>query len=89
MRKRLQYSTDHRPHAKNVLLFVGDGMGISTVTAARILSGQRLGRKGEDHELAWDTFPAVAFAKVGDYYYVQYLLRNNKIHLYLGMHLHN
>lgn len=64
MRKRLQYTTDHRPHAKNVILFVGDGMGVATVTAARILRGQRLGKKGEDHELAWDAFPAVAFAKV-------------------------
>lgn len=64
MRKRLQYTNDHRPHAKNVILFVGDGMGVATVTAARILRGQRLGKKGEDHELAWDGFPAVAFAKV-------------------------
>lgn len=64
MRKRLQYTIDHRPHAKNVILFVGDGMGVATVTAARILRGQRLGKKGEDHELAWDSFPAVALAKV-------------------------
>ena len=28
-------------HAKNVILFVGDGMGISTLTAARILDGQQ------------------------------------------------
>ena len=26
--------------AKNVILFVGDGMGIATVTAARIFDGQ-------------------------------------------------
>lgn len=64
LRKRLQYSTDRRPHAKNVILFVGDGMGVATATAARILRGQRLGKKGEDHELAWDSFPAVALAKV-------------------------
>ncbi|KAK9880310.1 hypothetical protein WA026_010188 [Henosepilachna vigintioctopunctata] len=64
LRKRLQYATDRRPHSKNVLLFVGDGMGIATATAARILRGQRLGKKGEDHELTWDTFPAAAFAKV-------------------------
>lgn len=64
LRKRLQYATDLRPHAKNVLFFVGDGMGVATATAARILRGQRMGKKGEDHDLAWDTFPAVAFAKV-------------------------
>ncbi|CAH1373798.1 unnamed protein product [Tenebrio molitor] len=38
-------------------------MGVATATAARILRGQRLGKRGEDHELAWDTFPAVALAK--------------------------
>lgn len=64
LRKRLQYATDRRPHAKNVLLFVGDGMGVSTATAARILRGQRLGKSGEEHELAWDSFPTVALAKV-------------------------
>lgn len=64
LRKRLQYATDRRPHAKNVLLFVGDGMGVSTATAARILRGQRLGKLGEEHELAWDAFPTVALAKV-------------------------
>ncbi|HEC74246.1 MAG TPA: alkaline phosphatase, partial [Methylophaga aminisulfidivorans] len=30
--------------AKNVILFVGDGMGISTITAARILDGQLKGQ---------------------------------------------
>ncbi|KAG5882230.1 hypothetical protein JTB14_037331 [Gonioctena quinquepunctata] len=63
LRKRLQYASDHRPYAKNVVLFVGDGMGVATSTAARILRGQRLGKHGEDHELAWDSFPAVALAK--------------------------
>ncbi|CAH0559239.1 unnamed protein product [Brassicogethes aeneus] len=64
LRKRLQYSNDHRPHAKNVILFVGDGMGVSTSTAARILRGQRMGKQGEDHDLAWDNFPAVGMAKM-------------------------
>ncbi|XP_066257972.1 alkaline phosphatase-like [Euwallacea similis] len=63
LRRRLQYSDDHRPFAKNVILFVGDGMGVATTTASRILRGQRMGNSGEDHELAWDTFPAVALAK--------------------------
>lgn len=66
LRKRLQYSTgSHKLYAKNVVLFVGDGMGVATVTAARILRGQRMGKRGEDHELAWDNFPALALAKVG------------------------
>lgn len=49
--------------AKNVILFVGDGMGISTVTAARILEGQSLGKNGEEHQLSFDKFPYVGFAK--------------------------
>lgn len=43
---------------------VGDGMSLTTATAARILRGQRRGQTGEDTDLAWDTFPAVALAKV-------------------------
>ena len=38
--------------AKNVILFVGDGMGVSTVTAARILEGQLRGEPGEENQLA-------------------------------------
>ncbi|GAA3943953.1 alkaline phosphatase [Litoribacillus peritrichatus] len=49
--------------AKNVILFVGDGMGVSTTTAARILEGQQRGETGEENNLAWDTFPYVALAK--------------------------
>ncbi|KAK0085082.1 hypothetical protein PV325_005804 [Microctonus aethiopoides] len=50
--------------ARSVVLFVGDGMGTSTLTAARILFGQRRGNTGEEAELAWDIFPAVALARV-------------------------
>lgn len=49
--------------AKNVILFVGDGMSIPTVTAARILEGQRRGQPGEENRLAWETFPATALSK--------------------------
>ena len=50
--------------AKNVILFVGDGMGISTVTAARILEGQLRGESGEENQLSFDRFPDVALIKV-------------------------
>ncbi|XP_025265783.1 alkaline phosphatase [Camponotus floridanus] len=49
--------------ARGIVLFVGDGMGMSTLTAARILSGQRRGNPGEETQLAWDNFPAVALAR--------------------------
>ena len=49
--------------AKNVILFVGDGMSLTTVAAARILEGQRDGSTGEENRLAWETFPATALSK--------------------------
>jgi alkaline phosphatase len=49
--------------AKNAILFIGDGMGISTVTAARILEGQLRGESGEENELSFERFPDVALAK--------------------------
>jgi alkaline phosphatase len=49
--------------AKNVILFIGDGMGVSTVTAARILEGQRKGRTGEENLLSFETFPYTALIK--------------------------
>nr|CAD7423163.1 unnamed protein product [Timema monikensis] len=63
LRRRLYHYEGPRPHAKNVILLIGDGMGVATVTAARILRGQRLGGAGEDHQLAWDRFPALALAR--------------------------
>ncbi|HEY5715398.1 MAG TPA: alkaline phosphatase [Psychromonas sp.] len=49
--------------AKNVILFVGDGMGISTVTAARILQGQLNGKTGEEYQLSFEKFPFSALVK--------------------------
>ncbi|XP_041912700.1 intestinal-type alkaline phosphatase [Alosa sapidissima] len=49
--------------AKNLILFLGDGMGITTVTAARILKGQMAGKTGEETSLAMDTFPYLALSK--------------------------
>lgn len=51
------------PHAKNAILFVGDGMGIATVTAARILEGQRRGASGEENLLAFEKLPYTALSK--------------------------
>jgi len=50
--------------AKNIILFIGDGMGISTITAARILEGQEKGQAGEENKLSFETFPQVALSKV-------------------------
>ncbi|XP_072894842.1 alkaline phosphatase-like [Hemitrygon akajei] len=50
-------------HAKNVILFLGDGMGIPTVTAARILKGQLQGKSGEDTVLTMESFPHLGLSK--------------------------
>lgn len=50
--------------AKNVIVFVGDGMGIQTVTMARIYKGQKEGKSGEETELLWESFPSTGFSKV-------------------------
>lgn len=63
LRRRLLPHEGKLPHASNVVLLVGDGLGMSTLTAARIFKGQREGRKGESSYLAWDNFPTVALAK--------------------------
>ncbi|MEP6602280.1 MAG: alkaline phosphatase [Nitrospirota bacterium] len=52
-----------RGRAKNVILFVGDGMGVSTVTAARILEGQQRGESGEENLLSFERLPYVALSK--------------------------
>ena len=49
--------------AKNVILFLGDGMSLTTVAAARIFEGQRKGASGEENLLSWERFPATAFSK--------------------------
>jgi alkaline phosphatase len=54
---------DDTRKAKNVILFVGDGMGISTITAARILEGQLKGKPGEENRLSFDQFPYTALSK--------------------------
>lgn len=53
----------NKKHAKNVILFIGDGMGISTVTAARILEGQLRGQPGEENSLSFEKLPYSAFSK--------------------------
>jgi alkaline phosphatase len=59
----------NRPkRARNVILMVGDGMGISTLTAGRIFDGQHPidGRKpgaGEENDLAWDRMASTALVK--------------------------
>ena len=53
----------NKRRAKNVILFIGDGMGISTITAGRILAGQLQGKYGEEHSLSFELLPYAALSK--------------------------
>lgn len=53
----------NKKKAKNVILFIGDGMGVSTLTAARIFDGQLRGESGEENRLSFEEFPYSAFSK--------------------------
>ena len=52
-----------KTRAKNVILFIGDGMSLTTVAAARIFDGQQRGNPGEENQLSFEKFPATAFSK--------------------------
>lgn len=62
LKERLAQKPNTR-RAKNVILFVGDGMGVSTLTAARILEGQLRGEPGEENFLSFEKFPHTALVK--------------------------
>ena len=57
LRKARSWSPGTPERARNVILFVGDGMGVSTVTAARILEGQLRGERGEENVLSFEELP--------------------------------
>ncbi len=62
LKRALQMQANEN-RAKNVILFIGDGMGLSTVTAARIFDGQLRGESGEENVLSFEEFPYLALAK--------------------------
>ncbi|XP_043282455.1 alkaline phosphatase 4-like isoform X2 [Venturia canescens] len=49
--------------AKNIIIFIGDGMGMASITTGRIFTGQAMGQTGEEYKLAFETFPNSAFSK--------------------------
>ncbi len=55
--------SDNTSTARNVILFVGDGMGVATVTAARIFDGQTRGETGEENSLSFESFDHLALIK--------------------------
>lgn len=64
--KRLALDQPNAKKAKNIILFLGDGMSLSTVAAARILKGQRQGNTGEESALSFETFPHTGLSRVSN-----------------------
>ncbi|XP_038067124.1 alkaline phosphatase-like [Patiria miniata] len=57
-------STEHNTNrAEAVIFFIGDGLGVSTITAARIMKGQRAGAPGEEAKLSFEDFPHFGYSK--------------------------
>ncbi|EDV26294.1 Alkaline phosphatase, tissue-nonspecific isozyme [Trichoplax sp. H2] len=64
--KMLEEKLNYKPIKKagnSVILFIGDGMSLTTVTAARIYQGQRDGKSGEEGQLSWEHYPHTGLAK--------------------------
>ncbi|XP_075720227.1 alkaline phosphatase-like [Rhinoderma darwinii] len=66
-RETLKRAIDLKPihqKAKNLIMFLGDGMGVTTISAARVYQGQLKNQTGEENILEMETFPYVALSKV-------------------------
>lgn len=61
--KRLIADKPNNRMARNVIIFIGDGMGVSTLTAGRIFEGQQLGLDGESYVAEMDRLPHTALVK--------------------------
>lgn len=73
--------TKNNKVAKNVILFIGDGLGLSTVAASRIYKGQKMGHTGEETVLEFEKFPHVALSKVSMSYTALFVSNTYKLHI--------
>ena len=52
--------------ARNIIIMIGDGMSLPTVTAARVYKAQQQKREFTSTKLAWETLDYAGFSKVGE-----------------------
>ncbi|CAH8578266.1 unnamed protein product [Schistosoma bovis] len=57
----LYYSSLKRP--KNIILFIGDGMSLNTVTGARYLKAEKMNLLGGDVQLEWENWPVASLVR--------------------------
>jgi alkaline phosphatase len=63
IRRQQEVARSRGKVAKNVILFIGDGMGMSTITAARVYKNQLAGGYGEENGFSFEGFPFIGLAK--------------------------
>ncbi|WP_267226543.1 alkaline phosphatase [Dyella silvae] len=56
-------SGSHGQRAKNVIVFLGDGMSLTTIAAAHVRAGQLKGVDGESYRLSFERFPFSALSR--------------------------
>jgi alkaline phosphatase len=78
IQRQREAARSKRNVAKNVILFIGDGMGMSTITATRIYKNQLKGGLGEENGLSFEYFPVVGLAKT---YEVDYQVNYHILHI--------
>ncbi len=61
--KKIMAQKPNTRQAKNVILIIGDGYGVSTMTAARIFEGQSRKVDGPSNKLAHEDFPYSALSR--------------------------
>lgn len=64
LKKALKQAQINTNKAKNVILFLGDGMGFQTIMAARVYKGQLAGVSGEEENMNFEDFPHIGISKV-------------------------
>ena len=60
---RILAQKPNKNRAKNVILFIGDGFGVATMTAARIFEGQQRNVDGVSNLLSFEKFPYSALSR--------------------------
>lgn len=50
--------------AKNIIMFLGDGMSVASLAPARIYKGQLNGQRGEEDSLSFEKFAYSGLSKV-------------------------
>lgn len=65
--RRLNHKQNTK-QARNIIMFLGDGLSVPTLAPARILKGQRENRTGEETSMYFEGFPTVGLSKVSRFF---------------------